>query len=682
MNFLPTGPIAEKALLDRYFEDMERWNFDVAYTAFYAFPLRDVIGSKKQSYLTFVREAHRRNMAACIQIQATGANPADVSFSAAQYYENNKRCSWICEPVDYTELFWASFASQEWQRFLQKITEIFIKEFGYDWIVYEEPLWKADIPGSMDPIYSLYKERYPEESYPDKREETSAYLKLQQLKEDVMVEFFDRLTAYGKGIGAKKVGLMPWFFAPTYENCPKETLHSSCNIARLIALRNVDFAVVRMQPDNIYAGTMLNTSGEATPALYYLEVLAHSIGKPVVAVNNPINEHLEWENFKAIPLEYFKKCTLAAVAAAPNGMTRHWYYYHDHVAEHMEFLTRTNAYINRLGHPESPIAFVYSYRGTVHVAPDNFVDVWKSYYTFAGELLYKRHIPFHTFYAGILKKCLTANPHVKVLILSSQFPLAAEEFETIRAWWGTRKGRAIIFFADDRSYSPDLNLPGKLRLSDCYSEIFEFFGVNESGVDAKSGAVTTERENGLGNVACFCRLPLRPDNGKLIGDKVVSLLGRLDIALPIVGCSEGILWNRTRNDYLIIANLGERTGYAEIALQDKLLWDVENHAIIRGEEFRARVDGLDFKIYRILSEKSKLLDVVNAVYLSDFFDDGNVTNISAFVRDRLTVRMRALPRRIVINGSQANCSTREIDGCYELIISAGFGEHTCQFFYR
>ena len=44
MNILPTSPerMATPEQLERYFDDMRRWNYDVAYSAFYAFPLAEL----------------------------------------------------------------------------------------------------------------------------------------------------------------------------------------------------------------------------------------------------------------------------------------------------------------------------------------------------------------------------------------------------------------------------------------------------------------------------------------------------------------------------------------------------------------------------------------------------------------------------------------------------------------
>ena len=45
MNVLPTSPDTANSAqaIDRYFRDMQRWNYDVAYSAFYAFSMKKVV---------------------------------------------------------------------------------------------------------------------------------------------------------------------------------------------------------------------------------------------------------------------------------------------------------------------------------------------------------------------------------------------------------------------------------------------------------------------------------------------------------------------------------------------------------------------------------------------------------------------------------------------------------------
>ena len=91
MNVLPTSPdgAASSEQIEQYFTDMKRWNFDVAYTAFYAFPLKEVNGPFKKPYQDFAKYAHDKGYPACVQIQSTVGFLDDVDIENAQYYSDN-----------------------------------------------------------------------------------------------------------------------------------------------------------------------------------------------------------------------------------------------------------------------------------------------------------------------------------------------------------------------------------------------------------------------------------------------------------------------------------------------------------------------------------------------------------------------------------------------------------------
>ncbi len=143
-------------------------------------------------------------------------------------------------------------------------------------------------------------------------------MKLQEAKADILISFYGDLARHAKSCGAKKVGIMPWFFIPTIENTPQGTLNTSCPINRLARMPEVDIIVVRMQPDNIYCDTM-RTGDDKTrsPELYYAEVMAHELGKDVIAVNNPTDEHTDYPACPLIPLDFYRDATISALAAAP-----------------------------------------------------------------------------------------------------------------------------------------------------------------------------------------------------------------------------------------------------------------------------------------------------------------------------------------------------------------------------
>src|SRR5688500_894061 len=90
MNILPTGPHTEDdPEYSRYFADLKRWNFDIAYNAHYAFTLEQTLGEYREPYRKFVAGAKEAGVPCCIQIQSTVAHRADIPFSETQRYHDN-----------------------------------------------------------------------------------------------------------------------------------------------------------------------------------------------------------------------------------------------------------------------------------------------------------------------------------------------------------------------------------------------------------------------------------------------------------------------------------------------------------------------------------------------------------------------------------------------------------------
>jgi len=176
MNTLPVGPeqVAEAESRTKYFDDLQRWGFDIAYNVFNAQSYEDVTGKFKEPYTAFAREAQRRGYPACIQIQSAICAGDRIGVEEAQYDLHNN-------PEKFGERgFFASFSSDAWKNYLKDLTDIFVKEYGYEYVVFEEPIYRVDIPGSNDRFHARFLVDNPDLTYPDQRRETTAYLKVQQ----------------------------------------------------------------------------------------------------------------------------------------------------------------------------------------------------------------------------------------------------------------------------------------------------------------------------------------------------------------------------------------------------------------------------------------------------------------------------------------------------------------------
>ncbi|GEM_PF-423945 len=533
MNILPTHP---KYAGERYFLDMARLHCDAAYTAFYAQARRDVFhGRTGENYRRFVRMAHERNLPAAIQIQSTLANLEDLDAAEAQHAVDNTPCVFHASNVDDRLVCFASFASEAWKRLLAEFTEFFVRECGFDWVVYEEPMFAVDIPGAKDRFHAEFRRRYPDAPYPARHEESPSYVKVQYLKKEVLAGFYRDLLDGAKAAGAKKCGVMPWFFTPIFENTPYETFETACDLGRIIHLDSLDFVVVRMQPDNVYAGaTAPVPTHEAGARLYYTEAMAHALGKPVICVNNAMNEHREWFAFDAIPMDFFRAATLSALATAPEGMTHHWYVPRDLpvIEPHLEFLGRANEATRRLGRPQCSVAFVYSYRGTSHAWPLRHSEIFDRYWAFARQMAFEAgplmptgdrvepagRIPFKVFYADTLARSLECNPEVRLLVLDEYHPLSDEETRLVARWIDEappESPRAALVFASGYGYSASADRAGDDELHRAWPALLELCGF-DSEWPARPRILNRSRR--LKPVAPLKRLPptLRQPGGAYI----------------------------------------------------------------------------------------------------------------------------------------------------------------------
>jgi hypothetical protein len=726
MNALPVGAerLKDEKSRARYFDDLVRWNFDVAYTAYYAQPLDQVIGDHKSAYIGFAEDAHKRGLPACVQIQSTLCHPSVLSLEEAQYHLDNS------PDVLGDGRFFASFASQKWKDYLKELTRIFIEDYGYDWVVFEEPMYRVDIPGQQDHFYALYKEEYPDVDYPTARDETPAYLKVQKLKGDVLVRFYGELTAYAKSVGASKTGVMPWFFIPTIENTPEGTLNTSCDIGRIAALQGLDFLVVRMQPDNILAHTMRTGDDmEQSPLLYYPEVMAHASDKPFMAVTNPVDEHTNYPELPLIPLQFFQKALLASMAAAPNGMTRHWYgqrYGED--TEHMKFMTEVNRFVSRLGNPVSKIAFLFSYRGGQHAEPCTYETAWQSYWALTRQLLFAEKLPMRTLYADALASGLEANPELKVIILDERSPVSIGQSQILRQWWQAAPGRALVVFGGGRGLSADTDTPGEVTLAESFPSIVQAIGVKqrpERQVETGGGrahlvhvsrqgrtaflgpeidvpvdsVANVERvfgsrgmtlyseeasgtpvivENRVGEtLAYFCGIELSHATARTAAMVVKYALQRLNAQPPTVeGSGAGLLWNSTRAGYTIVVNAEDAPARAVVAHNGNLMWDVINRDLLPRDTTSIDIEPMSFRLFRQVGKRSKLYDVADVVQIQSVSDGAGRADIRVLTRSKVSVLVKVEPRDVRVDGRLQRFAIVDIGTALELILDALTpGEH-------
>lgn len=727
MNALPVGGerLKDAEFRKRYFEDLERQGFDVAYTAYYAYTHEQVTKDYRDGYIALARDAHERGYPACVQIQSTLCNPKVLDLAEAQYHIDNT--------PDAREdgCFFASFASQKWEECLKELTRIFVEDYGYDWVVYEEPMYRVDIPGTKDKFHEVFLERYPGVAYPTKRAETTSYLKVQRLKADLLVEFYDKLTSHAKSVGAKKTGVMPWFFIPTIENTPAGTLNTSCDIGRIGALNNLDFLVVRMQPDNIHADVMRTGDGaQQSASLYYPEVMAHGLGKPIMAVSNPVDEHTNFPEIPLIPLEFFKRSLLASLAAAPNGMTRHWYgqrYGED--TDHMNFMAQVNSYVSRLGNPVSPVGFLFSYRGGRHAEPHTYETVWPFYWSIVKQLMFDEKLPVHTLYAETLAQNLESSPELRVIILEEHFPLTIGEARVLKQWWQARPGRAVLVFGSGLGFCADPEQPGARPMNQSFAEILQTLGVSlrpQSQVETVGGIVdmvyvskvrrtaflgesmevatdsiaNLERVFGSRSVALYtdqhtgtpviisygagdlfgmvCGLGSSASTAPVAAKLIRHTLERMHVDEPVVRSnSPELLWNLTRTEYVVVTNPSDAPASAELMHNNFLMWDVVRKSMQPNQKSSSlTLEPFGFSVFRRIGKRAKLYDVDGALYLKSIIDGAGRADISALTGTGLSVMVKNPPVEVKVDGRNAQYTTLPCAEHSEIVLTGlTSGEH-------
>ncbi|MEN6415989.1 MAG: hypothetical protein ABFD49_05590, partial [Armatimonadota bacterium] len=659
----------------------------------------------------FVTEAHKRGYPACIQIQSTICAGDKIGLEEAQYDIDNNPERWG------TSGFFASFASEAWKDYLKKLTTLFVKQYGFDYVVFEEPMSKVDIPGTSDRFYTKFVAENPDIKYPEMCEESAEYLLVQNAKASVLEDFYTDLIDHAKSIGAKKAGVMPWFFIPTIENTPASTLNTSCNISRIARIPGLDFLVVRMQPDNIFADTM-HTGDEMSrsPKLNYIEVLAHALGKDVIAVSNPTNEHVT--DSPMIPFEFSRDTILSSLAAAPCGFTRHWYdqnYGKDDA--YMDVLCQAADAARRLGRPKSPVAFVFSYSGTRHANPLTAETVFSHYWALAKRMAFDAHIPMLTFHADTLDQDLKEHPEVQVLVFEEHFPLSAEQMLVIRNWFQSTVRRAVIAFGAGTGFSADPELPGSQPCASAFPGILKLIGIRqeegltinfdepvelndisrvrrsafltddepttvkrvadvrrifgsrasvlyEIGIDESKVPVVAEWRD-RSTLAIFCGFGLNSDTASMAEKAVSYALKEVNApAMTIDSCSEGVLWNINASDYIILSNVSDEEGHAVGRPGRANFWDVREQKMLPDGDPQIKIAPHSFNLYRLVGRRSKFLDVQGASCLRRLTDGAGRAEIELLAGKKTVLVLRNSPKEIQVDGKACTISQEVIDGIY------------------
>ncbi len=282
---------------------------DIAYNTLRGNLYDDLTGGLREVHLEFVAKAGRRGYPACIQFHSVMSVGDRVGIEEAQYDLANKAIMWSDNG------FYASLASGSWREYLKELVNLFVARYGYQYVVFGEPGFKVDIPGSNDRFYARFASENPDVRYPVKRDETVEYLRLQQAKADLVLDFFREMVSYAQSVEAGRVGIVTCPFIPVAENSAEGTLGSSCNIAQIAEIPGVDMLVTDLKLGDVCSGRVrLDDLLRKSPRLHYVETLACALGKDVIVAGDSVNA-----DFPSAFDEPYRDAMLCSLAASPSG---------------------------------------------------------------------------------------------------------------------------------------------------------------------------------------------------------------------------------------------------------------------------------------------------------------------------------------------------------------------------
>ncbi|MCX6344625.1 MAG: hypothetical protein NT018_06075 [Armatimonadetes bacterium] len=666
----------------------------------------DLVGEYQEVYTSFAAEARRRGYASCIRIHASMSAGDRVGVSEAQYDVANQT------KVDGKK-FLASFASEAWKSYFKELIELFVRDYGYQYVIFEGCEYCVDIPGSSDPFYARYAEEYPDAKYPTERRENADYFALQQAKATVVQEFFTDIIAHAKQLGAKHIGILPSYFTPSVRTCAGDMFNHSCNSGVLARVPGIDFVMSRMSREDVYNGLM-RTGDELqeSPELCLIEVLAHTSAKPTIAVDGLGDQ----AGLKPAPADFANDCTNAALAAAPCGFMGHWYGEGD--VGNYGIPAAAAELTGKLGYPKAPVAFVFSYSGTRHSTPYNYETVFQFYEALIKEMIFKEHLPILTFHAETLQQDLIDHPEVQVLVFDEHFPLTAEQMLVIRDWWQGSQKRAAVAFGLGQGFSADVSFPGVQPSAAAYPGMLELIGLKHDEEDlvvrfeqpiALNDVSRVRRSAFLGEdlapritaiaglkrvfgsranvlyeaehadtrlpvvvewrdrstLAIFCGFGLSRETADMAVKAIAYAMQEMDVPAQIIdSCSEGILWNSNKHDYVILTNMKDNAGAATARPGRANLWDCQARAFLPDGDPIISVEPHSIRVFRVVGRRSKFLDVLGCSCMHSLMNGAGRAEIELLAGKKTVFVLRNSPKEIIVDGRASTITQEVVDGVY------------------
>jgi hypothetical protein len=520
------------------------------------------------------------------------------------------------------------------------------------------------------------------------------------------------------------VGAAPWPFTPIAADPSPKTLNVSSDIGRIAAIEGLDFLVSTLTQDRIYAGAARTGEDmQSSPLLIYSEILAHALGKPVIASSGGVPE----TQSSAVPPEVFQKGLLASMAASPNGISALW---SEGIGKEGHLLASVNEYVSRLVNPVSPVGFLFSQRGARHAKPHTYETVWQFYWALAKQLLFTEKLPMRLVHADALAKSLESNSELQLIVMEEHFPLSIAQAQILRQWWNAAPGRGILIFGSGVGYSADNDRPGEQPLAQAFSEIFQMLGVRQTSdiripvaggklrlkhiartvktaflgehSEIETDAIASvERIFGSRSVVLyadeaaetpvivrytvgetlglFCGLGLSHATAPVAGNIVKYALNQLGAPPQIVrSSSPGVLWSSDRAEYVVVTNASDIPAEAELARGKYLIWDVMDRRFLPdGQAATISVEPLSFRMFRRIGKRSKLFDVIGAIYVDSIVDGAGRADITAYTGSRVTLIVKSTPKEAFVDGRAVATFEKDIEGAVEIVLeNLSVGNHS------
>jgi hypothetical protein len=395
----------------------------------------------------------------------------------------------------------------------------------------------------------------------------------------------------------------------------------------------------------------------------------------------------------------------------------------------MEVLTEAASVTSRLGKPVAPVAFVFSYSGTRHAEPLTYETVFPHYWALAKKLAFERRLPMLTFHAATLREDLAAHPEVKVLVFEEHFPLTVDEIMPIRDWWEGDERRAVVAFGLGLGFSADLKLPDGVPCSQAFPGLLELIGLRqedtpvlaadkeislrdvsrvrrkafladspiaglkrianvrrvfgsranviyEADVDGTVIPAVTEYRDRT-TLAVFCGFGLSHETADAAANAIRYAIDEVHCPSPVIdSCSDGVLWNANKNDYVILSNLSDKEGHATARIGRGFLWDCRRQKLLTEVEPRLKLPPHSFALYRMLSRRSKFLDVLGTSSLHRLVDGAGRAEIEILAGRKTVFALRASPKEIQVDGKSCTITQEVKDGVYYITLQqCPPGEH-------